>query len=104
MGPWAVRCFSRLRTRSRPVAMGSPRCFARAGKTLWGLPSAMQFSTTVLVPASLSCQEWECYIGPIPLPSSPQSSPTAMAMAHTLQSSRTRFKQAVFPVPGAPDT
>lgn len=34
MGPWAVRCFSRLRIRSLPVATGSPRCCARAGKTL----------------------------------------------------------------------
>lgn len=104
MGPLAVRCFSRLRIHSRPVATGSPRCCARAGKTLWGLPSAMQFSTTVLLPASLSCQEWECYTGPTPLSPSPHSSPTAVAMAQTLQSSRTRLRQAVFPVPGAPDT
>lgn len=41
---------------------------------------------------------------PTRCPPSPNSSPTAVAMAHTLQSSRTRLRQAVFPVPGAPDT
>ena len=71
MGPWAVSCFSSLRTPSRPAAAGRPSCCATAGKMPCGLLSNMQFRTTVLLPASSSCQGRERYTGhdllPLPL-------------------------------------
>lgn len=122
MGPCVVRRCSSLRRPSRPAAAGSPSCCATAGKTPCGLLSAMQFRTMVLLLESSSCRGQERYPTGHPLPprsalappASPpftfpcQSGPPAPPNRdphprRTLQSSRTRLRQAVFPVPGAPE-